>query len=106
MYYDDISEIEQNADCYQINSPTSIYSYDNGIRYTYTQIGSKWYKTAKSSYNYLPTNGVCINYNTLQTLNSSSELTPLYAFCALFISVAVLIGGFYLVFGRILKRGM
>lgn len=106
MYYDDVSEIETNASCYQISSPTSIYSFRNNIRSTYTQIGSKWYKTSQTNYTNLPNNTFCVSYNTIQTLNSSAELTPLYAFCALFISIAVLIGGFYLLFGRILKRGM
>lgn len=106
MYYDDISEIEQNASCYTINSPTNIYSYRNNTRNTYTQIGSKWYKTAQSNYNTLPNNIVCVPYSTISTLSSNAQLTPVYVFCGLCISIAVLLGGFYLIFGRILKRGM
>lgn len=106
MYYDDISEIEQNATCYTINSQTSIYSYRNNTRSTYTQIGSKWYKTAQTTYTTLPNNIVCVPYSTLSELASNAQLTPIYTFCGLFISIAILLGGFYLLFGRILKRGM
>lgn len=106
MYYDDISEIEKNATCYSISGPTTIYSYRNNNRFTYTQIGSKWYKTAQSTYNTLPANTMCVPYSTIENISSSAELAPFYAFCGLFISIAVMLGGFYLLFGRILRRGM
>lgn len=44
---DDVSEIITNAECYTINSATSIYAYKNNTRETYTQIGGKWKKAVK-----------------------------------------------------------
>lgn len=75
---DDSGQIEQNAECYTINSPTSIYSYANRVRSTYTQIGGKWYKSAESTYISLPSGAYCVDYNTITTLSSNAQFLPIY----------------------------
>lgn len=79
---DDSSQIIQNAECYTINSPTSIYSYANRVRNTYTQIGGKWYKSAESSYLTIPSGAYCVPYNNIATLSSNAEFYPIYAMIA------------------------
>lgn len=81
---DDTGQIAPNADCYVINSPTSIYSYANRTRSTYTQIGGKWYKTAESDYLTIPSSAYCVPFNTIGTLSSNAQYLPIYymiAFC-------------------------
>lgn len=86
---DDISEIINNATCYTINSATSIYAYSNNIRNTYTQIGGKWYKTAETTYSYLPTSSYCVSYSNISDLNSNAAFEPIYLFIAFILAVFV-----------------
>lgn len=86
---DDISEVINNASCYTINSQTSLYSYRNNVRSTYTQIGGKWYKTAESSYTSLPVNAYCVPYSTVSDLNSNAAFEPFYLFIAFCLAVFV-----------------
>lgn len=86
---DDTSQVQKNAECYTINSATSIYSYSNRVRSTYTQIGGKWYKTAESSYLNLPTGAYCVDFNTISTLSSNAQFFPLYLSVAFALAVFV-----------------
>lgn len=86
---DDISEVINNASCYTINSQTSLYSYRNNVRSTYTQIGGKWYKTAESSYTSLPSNAYCVPYSTVSDLNSNAAFEPIFVFIAFCLAIFV-----------------
>lgn len=103
---DDISEITQNAQCYTINSATSIYAYKNYTRETYTQIGGKWKKSAQSSYNNIPVGAYCVSYSEIESINSFAMFEPLYIFNALAVSVFIIGFGIWLLFGRIFKHGI
>ena len=91
---DDFSEIDQNATCYTLNSATSIYSYGDYIRYSYTQIGGKWYKTGQTSYVNLPVNTLCRTYDDITAISSKAEFAPVYAGFA-FALVFVTLGLFW-----------
>lgn len=86
---DDISEIIDNATCYTINSTTSIYAYRSNIRYTYTQIGGKWYQTAQTTYSSVPSNAYCVSYSTISDLNSNAVFEPIFIFIAFILAVFV-----------------
>lgn len=86
---DDFSELETGASCYVLNSSTSIYSYKSGIRSSYQQVGGKWYKTAQTTYNTIPSSSVCFSYNRITEINSYSEFAPIYEFIALILAVFV-----------------
>lgn len=86
---DDISEIITNAQCYTLNSQTSIYSYSNNTRITYTQIGGKWYKTAQQTYTNLPVNAYCVSYNTISDISSYNYYLPIYEAIALVLALFV-----------------
>lgn len=86
---DDFSELETNATCYTLNSATSIYSYRNNIRSTYTQVGGKWYKTATQSYTNLPTNTICFSYNDITGLSSNAQFSPIFEVIAFSLAVFV-----------------
>lgn len=102
---DDSSQIIQNAECYTINSPTSIYSYANRVRSSYTQIGGKWYKTAESSYITIPSGAYCVSYNDITTLSSNAAFYPLYIFNVTVTAIMIFSFGIWLIFGRIFKHG-
>lgn len=80
---DDITEIVTDASCYTINNATTIYSYGDSVRYTYTQIGGKWYKTGQNSYNSISSNYVCYSYDDIAALSSKSEFEPIFTAIAL-----------------------
>ena len=86
---DDFTDLPNNAQCYVVNSATSIYVYRNNTRDTYTQIGGKWYQTAESSYISVPSSSVCWSYTDITSLNSRAEYYPIYAFIALVLAVFV-----------------
>ena len=89
---DDFSEIDKNATCYTLNSATSIYSYRDYIRYSYTQIGGKWYKTGQTPYHDLPINTLCRTYDDITAINSKAEFAPVYAgiaFALVFVTLAL-----------------
>ena len=75
---DDFSELPNNATCYTINSTTSIYTYRNNVRDTYTKMGDKWLKTATQNYTNLPSNSVCFSYSDITAINSNAEFYPIY----------------------------
>ena len=75
---DDFSELPTNASCYSISSATSIYTYRNNTRDTYTKLGAKWYKTASQTYTNLPSSSVCFSYSDITQINSNAEFYPLY----------------------------
>lgn len=92
---DDVSAIPSDA-CNVVNSQTVIYSYRNNLRTTYTQIGGKWIETARSSYNTLPVNAVCVD---VSQLNSNAVFEPfLY-----FVSFGLFLVSAYLFFS-VVKR--
>ena len=103
---DDFSELETNASCYTLNSTTSIYSYRNNIRSTYTQVGGKWYKTAAQNYTNLPTNIVCFSYNDITSLNSNAEYFPIFEFIAFSLAVFVWVVVYKLISRLIKWRSM
>lgn len=103
---DDISEIITNAECYTINSATSIYAYKNNLRETYTQIGGKWKKSGQSTYNYFPGGAYCVAYSEIESINSYAMFEPLYVFNSLLVSVFVIGFAVWLLFGRIFKYGL
>lgn len=84
---DDTSQVVQNAECYTINSATSLYSYSNRVRSTYTQIGGKWYKSAESTYITIPTGAYCVDFDTVATLSSNSQYYPIYLMIAFMLAV-------------------
>lgn len=106
MFTDDVSQIETGATCYTISNATTIYSYKNNHRYSYTQIGGKWYKTAETAYSNLPSSSYCVDYSVLQGLSSKAEFIPIYATYALLISGFILLGGIWLLFKGILRRAV
>lgn len=106
MFSDDISQIETGASCYTISNATTLYSYKNYNRYTYTQIGGKWYKTAQSAYNTIPSNIYCVDYSVIEGLSSKAEFIPIYATYALLISGFIMLGGIWLLFKGILRRAV
>lgn len=103
---DDISEIVENAQCYTINSATSIYAYKNNTRETYTQIGGKWKKSAQSSYNSIPVGAYCVSYSEIESINSYAMFEPLYVFNSLLVALFVIGFCIWLLFGRIFKHGI
>lgn len=96
---DDTSNIERGASCYVVNNATSIYSYKNGSRKTYVQIGGKWFLSAQTNYYSVPDNAVCWSYNDISSLNSNAQFFPLYEFIALCLAVFV----WYIVFKLITR---
>ncbi len=96
---DDTSNIETGASCYVVNNATSIYSYKNGSRKTYVQIGGKWFLSAQTTYYSVPDNAVCWAYNDIRSLSSNAEFFPLYEFIALCLAVFV----WYVVFKLITR---
>ena len=80
--HDDISDIITTAQCYAFSGATTLYSYSNSTRTTYTQIGGKWYKTATSNYNTIPSGSQCYTYAELEAINSKAEYAPIYEFIA------------------------
>ena len=103
---DDISEIIQNAQCYTINSATSIYAYKNNTRETYIQIGGKWKKSAQSSYNNIPVGAYCVPYSEIEDLNSYAMFEPIFVFDSLVIACFIIGFSIWLIFGRIFKHGL
>lgn len=75
---DDFSELPTNASCYAIASESVIYTYSNSVRDTYTKMGSKWLKTASSSYNIVPSNYRCFTYSDLTNINSYEVFYPFF----------------------------
>lgn len=73
---DNFEELETGASCYVLNNATTIYSYKNGVRKTYIQVGGKWFNTSQSDYYNLPSNTVCFNYNDITQLNSNAVFEP------------------------------
>lgn len=86
---DDFTDLPDNAQCYVVNSATSIYVYRNNTRDTYTQIGGKWYQTAQSSYISVPSSSVCWSYTDITAINSKAEFAPIYEFIALVMAIGV-----------------
>lgn len=86
---DNFTELETGASCYVLNSSTSIYSYKNGVRSSYVQVGGKWYKTAQNAYSGLPSSSVCYSYNDITAINSKAEYFPIYEFIAIILAVFV-----------------
>lgn len=73
---DDFEELETGASCYVLNNATTIYSYKNGVRKTYIQVGGKWINTSQSDYYNTPSNTVCFSYNDITKLNSNAVFEP------------------------------
>lgn len=96
---DDTSNIETGASCYVVNNATSIYSYKNGSRKTYIQIGGKWFLSAQSTYYSVPDNAVCWSYSDITSLNTHAEFYPQFMFIALAMAVFV----WYIVFKLITR---
>lgn len=86
---DDFSELPTNANCYALNSATSIYVYRSNARDIYTQVGGKWYKTATSDYYNVPSSTVCWSYSDITALNSKAEYFPIYEFIAVILALFV-----------------
>lgn len=86
---DDFSEVITNATCYTINNTTSIYAYRNNVRYSYAQIGGKWYKTAETSYSSVPATSNCYDFSSISSLSSRAEFYPIYMFIAFLLAVFV-----------------
>lgn len=103
---DDFTELPTNATCYTVNSATTIYSYSNNIRDTFTQIGGKWYKTATTNYSNIPTNSVCWPYADITKLDSRAEFYPIYAAIAFVMAVFVWFVVFKLISRLIKWRSM
>lgn len=104
---DDFSELETGSSCYAISSATSIYSYKNNTRSTYTQIGGKWLKTQQSTYNTIPTSSICFSYADITAINSKAEYAPIYefiAFCLLLCSVGLFIKFIFRILGGVYAR--
>lgn len=104
MINDNVSEIIDNASCYTINSPTSIYSYSGNIRRTYTLMGGSWYQTAQSNYNTIPSGAYCVSYSTIQNIASYEYMSPVYSFMALIVSLFILLFAFWLLFRSFVRR--
>lgn len=104
MIKDDVSEIETGADCYVLNNATSIYSYKSGSRKTYNEIGGKWYLSAQSSYNYLPSNVLCWSYSDITELSHFGYMEPVYISFSLIFAVFILIFSFMLLFRQFFRR--
>lgn len=90
---DDISNIPTQG-CSILNSATSIYNYNNGVRTSYTQVGGKWYEQTQSSYINIPTGVHCLTSSELTTLNSNAAFFPIFEIIAFALSFFV----FWLVF--------
>ena len=86
---DDFSNLETGASCYVLNSATSIYSYKNSMRKTYTMVGGKWFETAQSSYSSVPSNSVCWSYSDITALSSNSDMYPIYMFLGFCLAIVV-----------------
>lgn len=86
---DNFDDLETGASCYVLNSSTSIYSYKNGVRKSYVQVGGKWYKAAQTDYYSLPTSSVCYSYSDITAINSKAEYFPIYEFIAIILAVFV-----------------
>lgn len=104
MIKDDVSEIETGASCYVLNNATSIFSYKNGVRKTYNEIGGKWYLSSQSDYYSVPASSVCWSYTDLQELSHFAYMEPVYYSFALIFSLFVLIFGFMLLFRQFFRR--
>lgn len=86
---DDFSDLPTNASCYTLNSATSIYVYSNSVRYTFTQIGGKWYRTAQSNYYSVPDSAVCWSYSDITGLSSNAQFLPIYEGIAFLLALFV-----------------
>lgn len=104
MIKDDVSEIETGASCYVLNSATSIYSYKSGSRKTYSEIGGKWFLSAESVYNTIPSNAVCWSYSDIAELSHFGYMEPVYISFSLIFGVFILIFSFMLLFRQFFRR--
>lgn len=92
LFSDDVSEVITNGSCYTINNSSTIYAYRNNIRYSYSQIGGKWFETSQQNYTNLPVNNVCYTYSDIAGLHSFAVYEPflyLTAFILAFCAVAL-----------------
>lgn len=104
MIKDDISNIETGASCYVLNSSTSIYAYKGNTRKTYSEIGGKWFLSAESTYNTIPSNAVCWSYSSLEQLSHYAYIEPVYFSFALIFSLFIFIFAFMLLFRQFFRR--
>ena len=86
---DDTSDIISNASCYNLSSSDLLYAYRGQNRYTYIRKGQKWYYTASTTYNSLPSGVQCLSYSTVSEFNSYPEFYPIYAFIGLELAIIV-----------------
>lgn len=82
---DDFSNIPTSG-CNVLNSPTTIYNYNNGQRRTYYQVGGKWYFSSLSTYSTMPSGAQCLNS---LDLSSKAEFYPVYIFIAFMLALSV-----------------
>lgn len=90
MFKDDVSAIP-TIGCNVVNSQTTIYNYNNGIRQAFVQIGGRWIKNGESTYSYTPSGLICVD---VSSLNSNAAYEPFYymtAFALFCVSVFVFI---------------
>lgn len=73
---DNFDELETGASCYVLNNATTIYSYKNGVRKTYIQVGGKWHHSTQSNYYDVPSGSVCYSYSDITKLNSNAVFEP------------------------------
>lgn len=73
---DNFDELETGASCYVLYNPTTIYSYKNGVRKTYIQVGGKWHHSSQSNYYDVPSGSVCHSYSDITQLNTNAVFEP------------------------------
>lgn len=86
---DDFTGLINNASCYSVNNSTSIYAYRNNVRYSYTQIGGRWYETAQQTYTNIPSSTTCYTYSDITALNTFSYMQPIFYFIAFLLGILV-----------------
>lgn len=84
---DNFDDLETGASCYVLNSATSIYSYKNNTRKTYSLVGGKWYHSATTTYSSYPSSSVCWSYDDITQLNSNADMYPVYMFISFALAV-------------------
>lgn len=87
MFKDDVSDIPTTG-CNVLNSQSSLYNYNNGVRQTFVQVGGKWIKTGENTYSYTPSGINCID---VSTLNSNAAFEPIFYAIAFMLFITVII---------------
>lgn len=103
---DDFSEVITNASCYTINNQTTIYAYRNNTRYSYSQVGGKWYETATNTYTSIPVNSTCYSYANISTLSSYSYMLPIYYMIAFMLAVFVFFFAYRIFWVNLVSRSI